>query len=127
MEMASTSTTSFPIRTTTRRYFLLCDGVSVLLPDDEDESELLVLTVEPLDTSCPPLSESVPEGPSLLLSLLLLLLLLLLLRLLLLLLLLLLPCATGWCSMSPSTMGISINLAFRARRTRCSVASTSGP
>ena len=109
--MASTSPTSFPICTATRRYFLLRYGVSVLLPHDVDESESVALTVEPIHTSCPPLSESAPEGPSLLLSLLMLLLLLPLLLLL----LLLLSCATSWCSMSLSTMGIHISLALRAR------------
>ena len=47
--MASISTTSFRLCTTTRRYFLLRDGISVLLADEEDESELSALTVKPLD------------------------------------------------------------------------------
>ena len=47
--MVSTSTTSFRLCTATRRYFLLRDGISVLLADEEDESELSPLTVEPLD------------------------------------------------------------------------------
>ena len=70
--------------------------------------------------SCPPLSESAPEGPSVLLSLLLLLLLVLLL-------LLLLPRATTWCSMSLLTMGILINLTFRGGGRRCYVVSTLEP
>ena len=45
------------------KYFFLHDGVSVLLPNDEDELESLALIVEPPDTACPPLSESAPEGP----------------------------------------------------------------
>ena len=47
--MASTSTTSFRLCTATRRYFLLRDGISMLPADEEDESELSPLTVEPLD------------------------------------------------------------------------------
>ena len=47
--MASTSTTSFRLCTATRRDFLLSDGNSVLPADEEDESELSPLTVEPLD------------------------------------------------------------------------------
>ena len=47
--MASTSTTSFRLCTATRRHFLLRNGISVLLADEEDESELSALTVEPLD------------------------------------------------------------------------------
>ena len=47
--MASTSTTSFRLCTATRRYVLLRDGISVLPADEEDESELSALIVEPLD------------------------------------------------------------------------------
>ena len=46
--MASKSTTSFRLCTTTRRCFLL-RTISVLPADEEDESELSALTVEPLD------------------------------------------------------------------------------
>ena len=41
--------TSFRLCTATWRYFLLPDGISVLPADEEDESELSALTVEPLD------------------------------------------------------------------------------
>ena len=47
--MASTSTTSFRLRTATRRYFLLRDGIFVLPADEEGESDLSSLTVEPPD------------------------------------------------------------------------------
>ena len=46
--MASTSTTSFRLCTATRRYFLLRDGIFVLLADEEDESELSALIAEQL-------------------------------------------------------------------------------
>ena len=51
-DMAPTSTTSLAICTATRRYFFLHDGVSELLPDDEDKSASVALTVEPLVMLC---------------------------------------------------------------------------
>ena len=47
--MVSTYTTSFRLCTATQQYFLLRDGIFVLPADEEDESELSALTVEPLD------------------------------------------------------------------------------
>ena len=49
LDMVSTSTTSFRLCTATRRYFLLRDVISLPVADEEDESELSALTVEPLD------------------------------------------------------------------------------
>ena len=47
--MVSTSTTFFRLCKATRRYFLLSDGICVLPANEEDESKLSALIVEPLD------------------------------------------------------------------------------